>query len=185
MTPGQVRDPGRRGGTGQSARPGFSRGTSAVVVFLAVLTMAPAAWPAAPQDPPAAAKRSFGPLEKSLLFPGWGQLSEKRYLEGAVFLAAELACLYGALAADHLGNENYALYRSAASMDETVRARALVEKYDTRRNRFLIAAAAVWALNLIDIFLIIKAKETERPALSLRIGRGTHQDIGITAAFRY
>ena len=168
-------------------RPPTRLGPKAAVVaiVLAILIKAPAVRPASPEDPPPAGKRSFGPLEKSLLFPGWGQLSEKRYLEGAAFIVAELACLYGALSADHLGNENYALYRSAASMDEAARARALVEKYDTRRNGFLLAAAAVWALNLIDIFLIVKGKETDKPGLSLRIGRGTHQDIGITAAFRF
>ena len=151
-------------------------------VFLAL------AAPSIGQDrPPDAAGpgRALGPLEKSHLLPGWGQLSEKRYLEGALFLAAEAAALAGILVNNHLGNENYALYRKAETLDEAVRARQLTEKYDTRRNQILLAAAAVWAANLIDIALIVKKKGTGKEALSLRIGCGTNHHLGLTARCRF
>jgi len=133
----------------------------------------------------APAEKSLGPLEKSLLLPGWGQISEKRTFEGIAFLAAEAVCLYGVFANDHLGNLNYDLYKSAAGTDDAVRFRQLVEKYDGRRNRFLLAAAAVWAANLVDIYLIVNAKGKTDKGLSLRIERGGHQKISITAAYRF
>jgi hypothetical protein len=159
--------------------------TKAVALILAWILAAAAVPPSFADDPPSAAKRPFGSLEKSLLVPGWGQLAEKRYAEGIAFLAAELACLGAALADNARGNEAYASYRAAASMDEAVAARARVEKYDTRRNKYLLAAAAVWAANLIDVFLIVKGKETKPKSLSLRIGLGPYEEIGLTAGVRF
>jgi len=130
-------------------------------------------------------ERRLGSLEKSLILPGWGQLTEKRYIEGALFIAAEAFCLYGILVNDHTGNRNYELYKKAETMDEAVRFRLLTEKFDARRNRFLLAAAAVWAVNLVDIALIVKNKEKRDKAFSLRIERGQNTDIAITARCRF
>ncbi|MGA2585483.1 MAG: hypothetical protein ABSF88_00440 [Candidatus Aminicenantales bacterium] len=157
-------------------------GILAVFLCLFLASSTPAA--AFEQERPPAEK-SLGPLEKSLLLPGWGQFSEKRYIEGAAFLAAEAVCLYGVFANDHLGNLNYDLYKSAASTDDAVRFRQLVEKYDGRRNRFLLAAAAVWAANLVDIYLIVKNKGKTDKGFSFRIERGGHQKISFTAACRF
>jgi hypothetical protein len=132
-----------------------------------------------------AAEKRFGPLEKSLLIPGWGQISEKRYVEGAAFLAAEAFCLYEIFANNHLGNENYASYKKAETMDDAVRFRQLTEKFDARRNQFLLTAAAVWAANLVDIYLIVKNKGKKEKTFTLRIERGEHQQISLTASCRF
>lgn len=132
-----------------------------------------------------AAEKRFGPLEKSLLIPGWGQISEKRYVEGATFLAAEAFCLYEIFANNHLGNENYASYKKAATMDDAVRFRQFTEKFDARRNQFLLAAAAVWAVNLVDIYLVVKNKGKKEKAFTLRIERGKHQQISLAASCRF
>jgi len=131
------------------------------------------------------AGKSLGSLEKSLLIPGWGQLSEKRYIEGVLFLAAEAFCLYGIFLNDHAGNRNYSLYKKAETMDDAVRFRQLAEKFDARRNRFLLAAAAVWAVNLVDITLIVKSKTQRDKSFSLRIQGGQHQILSITARCRF
>jgi len=153
----------------------------AVIIALAVPSSGQERTPPASSGP----GRALGPLEKSLLLPGWGQLSEKRYLEGVLFLAAEAAALAGVLVNDHRGNENYALYQKAQTLDEAVRTRRLTEKYDARRNQLLLAAAAVWAANLIDIALIVKKKGTEKESFSLRIGCGTNHHLGLTARCRF
>ena len=170
-----------------SSRPHPTKrpGTKAAALILAAVLAVAAARPLLAEDPPPAAKRPFGPLQKSLLIPGWGQLSEKRYWEGAALLGAEILCLAAALADNGRGNDAYAAYRAAASMDEAVAARARVEKYDTRRNKYLLAAAAVWAVNLLDMALIVSGKETKQKSLSLKIGLGTHEDIGLTAGLRF
>lgn len=162
-------------------RPAGRRG----LLFALLLALAV---PSPGQDrPPVAAGsgRTLGPLEKSLLLPGWGQFSEKRYLEGFLFLAAETAALAGVLVNNHLGNENYAIYRKAETLDEAVRTRRLTEKFDVRRNQLLLAAAAVWAANLVDIALIVKKKGTNKESFSLRIGYGTNNQLGLTARCRF
>jgi len=154
-------------------------------LLFAVLVALVVPSPAQDRPPDAAGLgRALGPLEKSLMVPGWGQLSEKKYLEGVLFLAMEAAALAGVLVNNHLGNENYALYQKAEALDEAVRSRRLTEKYDTRRNQLLLAAAAVWAANLVDIALIVKKKGTGKESFSLRIGCGT-KNLGLTARCRF
>jgi hypothetical protein len=140
--------------------------------------------PALAQDkaPP---QKGFGSLDKSLLIPGWGQFAEKRYLEGAAFLAAETFCLYKIFSVNRLGNKNYILYQRAETRDDAVRYRQLTKKYDTRRNQFMLAAAAVWAVNLFDIYLIVKNKEKKKNAFVLKIEQGEHRRMSLTASFRF
>lgn len=70
-------------------------------------------------------------------------------------------------------------------MDDAVRFRQLTEKFDARRNQFLLAAAAVWAVNLVDIYLIVKNKGKKEKTFTLRIERGKHQQISLTASCRF
>lgn len=128
---------------------------------------------------------AFGPLQKSLLIPGWGQLVEKRYVEGIAFLSAEVICLAGAIVNNHRGNQNYGLYQKAASSEEAIRYRQIIEKYDTRRNEFLLAAAAVWAANLLDIYLIVTGKEKKERAFTLKVERGANKTISLAVAYRF
>jgi hypothetical protein len=158
------------------------------VMILAVLLFGP---PALCQEtggsgaPPSPERRPFGSLEKSLLIPGWGQFSENRIIEGILFLGAEIFCLSEVFVNGHRGNENYALYRAAADRDGAVRYRGLTEKYDRRRNQFLLAGAAVWAFNLLDITLIVKAKDRARSALTFRIGQNESHALEIVAGYRF
>lgn len=163
--------------------PATCPGVQAVLLTIALcLALAPSL-PAQEKTEP---KAGLGPLEKSLLLPGWGQLSEKRYVKGSLFLVAEIALLTGFAANNSLGNENYGLYKNAETMDDAVRYRRLTEKYDTRRNRFLLAAAAVWGLNLLDISLIMKKnKETGGERASLRIEHGGLDQIRVAASYRF
>jgi hypothetical protein len=106
-----------------------------------------------PEDP-----RLRKALERSLLFPGLGQLYEKQYLKAALFAAAEVACL--ALVAVNVGrgNDAYWGYRGAASEADAVARRRDTERYDRRRNTAILAAAGVWVLNMADIFVHAKGK---------------------------
>lgn len=118
-------------------------------------------------------------LQKSLILPGWGQLAEKRYLEGLFFLTAEAFCIYQVVRFNHKGNTYYSDYQNAAGVDDAVRFRKLTEDSDKSRNLYLLGAAAVWAVNLLDIYVIVKNKQKIRlqyqrvgkkgMALSLRI----------------
>ncbi|MBM3295600.1 MAG: hypothetical protein FJY82_13925 [Candidatus Aminicenantes bacterium] len=159
-----------------------SRKTAAAIAAGVVLFAAAAAVLRGEEPPPP--EKRFGPLEKSLLVPGWGQLSEKRYFEGFAFFGAEVACLIGFFRNDRLGNERYALYKAAASVEDAVRRRREVEMFDRRRNGFLLAAAAVWAANLVDIVLILKSRGGGRPA-ALKFGCDGPDEIRISLACRF
>jgi hypothetical protein len=158
-----------------------------VAVFLAAFLSVPAV---RAQDPAAAKEaspesRPFGPLEKSLLVPGWGQFSVGRPVEGVLFLGSTVLCLIGTLAENHLGNENYALYKAAANPADATRFRALTERYDRRRNQFLLAGAAVWALNLLDIALLVKGGDRSRRAWTIHIGQDFHEAFMVGAGCRF
>jgi hypothetical protein len=124
-------------------------------------------------------------LKKSLFVPGWGQAAEKRWLEAAVFFGAEAGCLAAILINNHSGNTNYALYKAAATAEEAVRYRALTERYDARRNRFILAAAAVWAVNLADTYLIARSKSGKAKGLRLGIQTGENATLAVRLDYSY
>jgi hypothetical protein len=97
-------------------------------------------------------------LERSLLFPGLGQLGEKQYFKAALFASAEIFCLAQVLIYRGKGNDAYWRYRDAQDAPQAVAWRQLTEKYDRQRNTAILAAAGVWVLNMIDIFVFAKKK---------------------------
>jgi hypothetical protein len=133
----------------------------------------------------APAKRGFGPLEKSLLIPGWGQTAEGRYLEGLLSFGLEAYCVIKALHENSLGNEAYLLYQASSTVEDAARYRADTESRDTRRNRFLLAGAAVWALNLLDVYLIVRGKTKAAPSLSLKIRSDETHALMVMAGCRF
>jgi len=97
-------------------------------------------------------------LEKSILIPGWGQLSEKHYFEGFIFLTLEAGAIAGIIINAKKANKYYRNYKDARTVPDAIKYRNLTEKYDIRRNKFILAAGAIWALNLLDMYLIYKKK---------------------------
>jgi len=175
-------------GSRRFRRPAAQGVAAASLALLLVLGAGPSASLALVRDeaqaePPAEPAR-FGSLGKSLLLPGWGQLAEKRYAKGVVFLSAEVLCLVGFLSYNHSANANYEKYQSAVTPEDAVRYRALTEKYDTWRNRVLLAAAAVWVVNLIDIYAIVKNNEKKQGALRLGLECGSWPGLAVTLTYR-
>ncbi|MHB8054320.1 MAG: hypothetical protein ACYDH3_03640 [Candidatus Aminicenantales bacterium] len=158
-------------------------GVISAVVLVAILAPAVSA-DVGEKSPPAP---RFGPLEKSLLFPGWGQISEHRVLKGAAFAAAELALLAGAIHYNGRGNSAYDVYRSAGDAASAVHFRRLVERNDGRRNACLLAAAAVWAVNLLDIHLLVNRKDPGLSPRSFTVGitHGPTREICLSLACRF
>lgn len=130
-------------------------------------------------------EKGFDSLQKSLLIPGWGQLAEKKYLEGVLLLSAEIFCLYKLLANNQKGNENYRFYKAAENVDDAVIYRDLTEEYDKRRNVFILAAAGVWAVNLIDIYVIVKSKKKKNKNLKIQLESSEKKMLGFTITFRF
>ena len=162
----------------------ISRGKAALLVLAVFVCGAPGRlFGEQPRD----RQTKLGSLEKSLLLPGWGQAAEGRVVKGAALLAAELACLAGAVFQNHRGNEAYDLYRAATDSASASRYRGLVERHDGRRNGFLLAAAAVWAVNLVDIYAIVarKGDRSESPALSLGISHAAPREIRLSLGYRF
>lgn len=126
------------------------------LLLVAVLAVAPARLRG--EEPAPDAGRLRKALELSLLFPGLGQLREKQYLKAAIFAAAEVACLVQVIVNAGQGNDAYWHYRDAATIDDAVAWRAETERFDRRRNTAILAAAGVWVLNMVDIFVHAKKK---------------------------
>lgn len=122
-------------------------------------------------------------LKKSLLIPGWGQMAEKRYVEGILFLGAEVFSLYQIFYNNHKGNTYYSRYRDAGNVEDAVRYRELTEDYDKRRNIFILAAVGIWAVNLLDIYVIVKNKEKQK--LKLQLQSVDHKGMAVTLHFSF
>ncbi len=130
-------------------------------------------------------KKKLNSLQKSLLLPGWGQITEKRYIEGILFLSAEIFCFYKIFSYNHTGNNYYNLYKNADNVIDTIKYRELIEKYDTKRNRFILAAASVWIINLIDIYFIVKKKDKKERNLRLKFKLNEHKDLAVTVTYSF
>jgi hypothetical protein len=105
------------------------------------------------EEKPPEERRKLGPKEKSLLFPGWGQISEKRYGRGLTFMFSEIACISSAIVYTVKGSHSYSNYRKADNTPDAIYYRELTEKYDKSRNISLALGAIVWAVNLLDMSL--------------------------------
>ena len=113
-------------------------------------------------------RTTFSSLQRSLLFPGWGQFKEKRYFEGSLFLSLEICYLYEVFKNDRRGNSYYRLYKTAGNTEDAVRYRDLTERYDKKRNITMLVAAGIWAVNLIDTYVIVKKKGREIKKLEIK-----------------
>lgn len=127
----------------------------------------------------------FTSLHKSLLLPGWGQIAEKRYIEGILFLSTEIFCFYKIFSYNHKGNDYYNLYKKAENVSDAIKYRDLTEKYDTKRNRFILAAAGVWVVNLIDIYFIVKKKDKKQRNLRLKFKLNENKDLAVTVTYSF
>jgi hypothetical protein len=107
-------------------------------------------------------------LERSLLFPGLGQLGEKQYAKAALFAGAEIACLVEVIIFMVKGNDAYDQYRSASDPAAVIEFRARTETYDNRRNTAILAAAGVWILNMVDMFVLAKKKYGKKAAVGFQ-----------------
>lgn len=137
------------------------------------------------EDEPPPPPRPLDSLAKSLLVPGWGQLSENRLVEGLVFLTAEAFCVYQFLHWNRKGSAAYESYKQAAGVEDAVRFRRLTETYDTRRNRFLLAGVLVWAANLVDMSIIVHKKREGDEKLTLRVGSALSETVALTVSVHF
>jgi len=159
-------------------------------VLLALMGLAALSFgqtPTVPQNEPPAAPQTteFTSLHKSLLLPGWGQFSEKHYVEGVIFSSAAVFGLVQVFSFNHKGNRYYRKYQEAANVEEVTRFRDLTEKYDTRRNQYLLITAGIWAVNLIDIYVIVKRKEKKKKDLQLKLEHGGDKALAVSLCYRF
>lgn len=158
------------------------------LVFLVLLSLAlsPAAYP---QDPApeekGSEKKGLTSLHKSLLVPGWGQASEGRYVEGAVFFASELVTLYEIFRLSRRGSKDYARYKAATTTEDALKYRELTIKNDKKRNQWMLAAAGVWALNLLHVSLVVRHKEKKSGALDVKLNAKNRQEISFSLSYSY
>ncbi|MBN2347054.1 MAG: hypothetical protein JXO51_11770 [Candidatus Aminicenantes bacterium] len=125
-------------------------------------------------------------LERSLLFPGLGQLGEKQYLKAALFAATEIACLALVVVNARRGNDAYRNYREATTIDGAVEWRQRTESFDQRRNTAILAATGIWVLNMIDIFLHAKRRYGRKKSVAFHpYYRHENHAYGVGASCRF
>ncbi len=122
-------------------------------------------------------------LEKSLLFPGWGQIHEKQYLKGGLFIAAEVIAIAGMVINNNKGNDSYINYRMAEVGNEAVMWRKETEKFDKRRNLFIVAGIGIWIANMVEIYIFNKRKNKKRVKISLI--RGINNEVFIDLSYGF
>jgi hypothetical protein len=156
---------------------------SLIVIALIALGGLPPLLPGALSQGEEPERTKFSSLQRSLIIPGWGQFEEKRYFEGSFFLSLEIWYLYEIFKNNRRGNSYYRLYKAAASTEEAVRYRTITEHYDKRRNIFMLVAAGVWAVNLVDIYVIVKKKGNKLNILDIKAN--VSQDKGLSIHYRF
>ncbi len=150
-----------------------------LVLLLAGCIVAPAQDAPAGKPAPPAKDPLRRALERSLLFPGLGQLGEKQYVKAALFGGAEIFCLVEVLIFMSKGNAAYRNYRDATEAAAVIEFRAQTEKFDNLRNVALLAAAGVWVLNMIEIFVFAKKKYGNKAAVGFQpFYKHDHKAIG-------
>jgi hypothetical protein len=123
-------------------------------------------------------------LERSLLFPGLGQLGEKQYVKAALFGGAEIFCLAQVLIFMGKGNNAYKEYRAATDPVTVLEFRSQTEKYDKQRNTAILAAAGVWVLNMIDMLVFAKKKYGKKASIGFQPWYN-HENKTIGAGLRF
>ncbi|MEN8222397.1 MAG: DUF5683 domain-containing protein [Acidobacteriota bacterium] len=122
-------------------------------------------------------------LEKSLIFPGWGQLHEKKYFKGILFITAELVAVTGAVISNRRGNSNYNKYRTSLNVDDAVYYRDETERFDRQRNLFIAAGIGVWIINMADIYLF--KKKMKKKGLKVSLSKGINDEISFTINYSF
>ncbi len=160
------------------------RRAGALFLLLALLAAPPVL--RAEEEKPAQDPRLRKALEKSLLFPGLGQLYEKQYAKAALFGFAETACLALVVVYFTRGNDAYGNYRQAATAADAQAWRRETMRLDRRRNTAILAAAGVWALNLADILVFTRKKYGRERSLAFQpFYRHEHQAYGAGVTCRF
>jgi TolB-like protein len=96
---------------------------------------------------------------RSLLFPGLGQFYNRQPVKGWAFLGTEVALLGSAIGFHVAGNKSYAQYQDvgpAPGQSPSAEASKLYDDASSRyrtRDYLLIAAGAVWVVNVVDAYV--------------------------------
>ena len=122
-------------------------------------------------------------LEKSLIFPGLGQIHEKKYLKGVVFITAELIAITGAILSNRQGNINYNKYRSSLTENDALFFRKETERFDRSRNLFIAAGIGVWMINMLDIYIL--KKKMEKKSIEVSLKKGINNEIFFTLNYSF
>lgn len=122
-------------------------------------------------------------LEKSLLFPGWGQLHEKKTVKGLLFMTGELLAITGAVIANHRGNRNYNRYKTSTTVEDTMFYRKETERYDKQRNLFIAAGIGIWIINMVDIYLY--KNKSRRKGIKLSLKRLVNNEISLDIGYHF
>jgi hypothetical protein len=121
------------------------------------------------------AEQQLNPQIKSILYPGWGQLSNGHTLKGAVFMSLETAALGLATYHSVRGQRFYRKYHDTGDSFEADMFRRETTRHDKRRNLYIGIGLLVWAVNIWDMYYVSKPAfdtpvSSGRTAFSVQFG---------------
>lgn len=96
---------------------------------------------------------SLTPEVRSLLLPGWGQLSRGESGRGAAFVTGFGLAALAALGFGLQASAAYDAYRAATTPEEAVRERRRTRRFDRFQNLSIGLAATVWLGSVVDLRL--------------------------------
>jgi len=92
---------------------------------------------------------SYIPILKSAVLPGWGQFHKNRKFKGAFFMTTETIALSGALTFNYLSVSKFNDAVASQDFGDLIWS----NDYATTRNYFLIGAAVIYGVNILDVIV--------------------------------
>jgi hypothetical protein len=124
----------------------------------------------------------FAATAKSIIIPGWGQLSKQQPIKGIALFGSEVLLIGSALFAESMRIEYITKMNNTREVSFKKQYLSLVYNWENVRNISFLSAGAVYIYNVIDVFASKGAKKYSSKSISLY---PTHIDYGAGLALVY
>ncbi|MFC1850420.1 DUF5683 domain-containing protein [candidate division CSSED10-310 bacterium] len=97
------------------------------------------------------------PLTRSVLIPGWGQLTTRHYVKGSTFVGIAVVSLYLSIHYNHEANQTHKKYQAATELDQILHYRNETEDLDIKRNQAIMVLMGNHIINILDMLFFTDA----------------------------
>ena len=100
-------------------------------------------------------KKPFIRLAQSLILPGWGQFSNKKYLKSSIFFSTAVISVFATINSYNLLEDSFNDYNREIKLGNITYADELYDRYKNKftLHQYLITTVIIfWGLNSLDAF---------------------------------